>query len=66
MFDWMGGNMQWTFQALDNSFGADYDKKMRCVLSIFSGKMIGLPDEFLTNRKGSKGGGVIQVSLTFE
>jgi hypothetical protein len=23
--------------------------------------MIGLPDEFLSNKKGSKGGGVIQV-----
>ena len=29
--------------------------------NIVSGKMIGLPDEFLTNKKGSKGGGVIQV-----
>ena len=26
--------------------------------------MIGLPDDFLTNKKGSKGGGVIQVILT--
>ena len=26
-----------------------------------SGKMIGLPTEFLTNEEGSKGGGVIQV-----
>ena len=31
-------------------------------LSYFiSGKMIGLPTEFLTNEEGSKGGGVIQV-----
>jgi hypothetical protein len=29
------------------------------------GKMIGLPDEFLTNKKGSKGGGVIQVTFYF-
>ena len=25
------------------------------------GKMIGLPNQFLTNEEGSKGGGVIQV-----
>ena len=29
----------------------------------FTGKMIGLPDDFLTNKKDSKGGGVIQVLL---
>jgi len=32
--------------------------------SIVPGKAIGLPDEFIASSPGSKGGGVIQVSIT--
>jgi hypothetical protein len=32
--------------------------------SIISGKAIGLPEEFIASSPGSKGGGVIQVSIT--
>jgi hypothetical protein len=30
---------------------------------LLSGKAIGLPDEFIASSPGSKGGGVIQVSI---
>ena len=38
--------------------------ELETIMLDWMGKMIGLPDAFLTNVEGSRGGGVIQVGLS--
>ena len=37
--------------------------ELETIMLDWMGKMIGLPDQFLTNVEGSRGGGVIQVTI---
>ena len=47
----------WNFQA-----AAPACTELETIVLDWVGKMINLPDDFLSNKKGSKGGGVIQVT----
>jgi len=52
------------FLALDSFLFPETMKQSLCAVFTLIGKAIGLPDDFLALKEGSKGGGVIQTSAS--